>query len=65
MTGRAKIIPTFLIAIGLLAGAAPVQRSSEAAEKIRIGIPVMAMSQLPILLPRRKSCSRPKVSSRR
>lgn len=54
MTGRAKIIPTFLIAIGLLAGAAPVQRSSEAAEKIRIGIPVMAMSQLPILLAKEK-----------
>jgi len=54
MTGRAKIIPAFLIAIGLLAGAAPVQRSSEAAEKIRIGIPVMAMSQLPILLAKEK-----------
>lgn len=54
MTGRAKIIPVFLIAIGLLAGAAPVQRSSEAAEKIRIGIPVMAMSQLPILLAKEK-----------
>jgi NitT/TauT family transport system substrate-binding protein len=54
MTGRAKIIPASLIAIGLLAGAAPVQRSSEAAEKIRIGIPVMAMSQLPILLAKEK-----------
>ena len=54
MTGRAKIIPAFLIAIGLLTGAAPVQRSSEAAEKIRIGIPVMAMSQLPILLAKEK-----------
>jgi ABC-type nitrate/sulfonate/bicarbonate transport system substrate-binding protein len=54
MTGRAKMIPAFLIAIGLLAGAAPVQRSSEAAEKIRIGIPVMAMSQLPILLAKEK-----------
>ncbi len=54
MNGRAKIIPASLIAIGLLAGAAPVQRSSEAAEKIRIGIPVMAMSQLPILLAKEK-----------
>jgi ABC-type nitrate/sulfonate/bicarbonate transport system substrate-binding protein len=54
MTGRAKIIPAFLIAIGLLTGAAPVRRSSEAAEKIRIGIPVMAMSQLPILLAKEK-----------
>ena len=54
MTGRAKMIPAFLIAIGLLTGAAPVQRSSEAAEKIRIGIPVMAMSQLPILLAKEK-----------
>jgi ABC-type nitrate/sulfonate/bicarbonate transport system substrate-binding protein len=48
------MIPAFLIAIGLLTGAAPVQRSSEAAEKIRIGIPVMAMSQLPILLAKEK-----------
>jgi ABC-type nitrate/sulfonate/bicarbonate transport system substrate-binding protein len=54
MTGRAEMIRAALVAIALLTGVAPAQSPSEAAEKLRIGIPVMAMSQLPILLAKEK-----------